>query len=37
MKLNSISRIYRHVEDLAKAAETYETIGFRRGKESRIG
>jgi catechol 2,3-dioxygenase-like lactoylglutathione lyase family enzyme len=33
MKVNSISGITCHVEDLAKAAEFYETIGFRRGKE----
>jgi catechol 2,3-dioxygenase-like lactoylglutathione lyase family enzyme len=33
MKVNSISGINCHVEDLAKAAEFYETIGFRRGKE----
>jgi catechol 2,3-dioxygenase-like lactoylglutathione lyase family enzyme len=33
MKVNSISRITCHVEDLARAAEFYETIGFRRGKE----
>jgi predicted lactoylglutathione lyase len=33
MKVNSISGITCHVEDLAKAAEFHETIGFRRGKE----
>jgi catechol 2,3-dioxygenase-like lactoylglutathione lyase family enzyme len=33
MKVNSISGITCQVEDLAKAAEFYETIGFRRGKE----
>jgi predicted enzyme related to lactoylglutathione lyase len=33
MKVNSISGVTCHVEDLAKAAEFYETIGFRRGKE----
>jgi catechol 2,3-dioxygenase-like lactoylglutathione lyase family enzyme len=33
MKVNSISGITCHVEDLAWAAEFYETIGFRRGKE----
>jgi catechol 2,3-dioxygenase-like lactoylglutathione lyase family enzyme len=33
MKVNSISGITCHVEDLARAAEFYETIGFRRGKE----
>jgi catechol 2,3-dioxygenase-like lactoylglutathione lyase family enzyme len=33
MKVNSISGITCHVDDLAKAAEFYETIGFRRGKE----
>jgi catechol 2,3-dioxygenase-like lactoylglutathione lyase family enzyme len=33
MKVNSISGITCHVEDLAKTAEFYETIGFRRGKE----
>jgi predicted enzyme related to lactoylglutathione lyase len=32
-KVNSISGITCHVEDLARAAEFYETIGFRRGKE----
>jgi predicted enzyme related to lactoylglutathione lyase len=33
MKVNSISGITCHVEDVAKAAEFYEMIGFRRGKE----
>lgn len=33
MKVNSISGITCQVEDLASAAEFYETIGFRRGKE----
>jgi catechol 2,3-dioxygenase-like lactoylglutathione lyase family enzyme len=33
MKVNSISGITCHVEDLSRAAEFYETIGFRRGKE----
>jgi catechol 2,3-dioxygenase-like lactoylglutathione lyase family enzyme len=33
MKVNSVSGITCHVEDLARAAEFYETIGFRRGKE----
>jgi catechol 2,3-dioxygenase-like lactoylglutathione lyase family enzyme len=33
MKVNSISGITCHVEDLARAAEFYETIGFRRGKD----
>jgi catechol 2,3-dioxygenase-like lactoylglutathione lyase family enzyme len=33
MKVNSISGITCYVEDLASAAEFYETIGFRRGKE----
>jgi catechol 2,3-dioxygenase-like lactoylglutathione lyase family enzyme len=33
MKVNSISGITCHVEHLARAAEFYETIGFRRGKE----
>ena len=33
MKVNSISGITCHVEDLDRAAEFYETIGFRRGKE----
>jgi catechol 2,3-dioxygenase-like lactoylglutathione lyase family enzyme len=33
MKVNSISGITCHVEDLARAAEFYESIGFRRGKE----
>jgi catechol 2,3-dioxygenase-like lactoylglutathione lyase family enzyme len=34
MKVNSIAGITCHVQDLARAAEFYETIGFRRGKES---
>jgi hypothetical protein len=33
MKVNSVSGITCHVENLAKAAEFYETIGFRRGKD----
>jgi len=33
MKVNSISGVTYHVGDLAKAAEFYETIGFRKGKE----
>jgi catechol 2,3-dioxygenase-like lactoylglutathione lyase family enzyme len=33
MKVDSISGLTCHVEDLARAAEFYETIGFRRGKE----
>jgi catechol 2,3-dioxygenase-like lactoylglutathione lyase family enzyme len=31
--VNSISGITCQVEDVARAAEFYETIGFRRGKE----
>jgi hypothetical protein len=33
MNVNSISGITCQVKDLARAAEFYETIGFRRGKE----
>ena len=33
MKVNSISGITCHVEDLSRTAEFYEAIGFRRGKE----
>jgi catechol 2,3-dioxygenase-like lactoylglutathione lyase family enzyme len=33
MKVSSISGITCHVEDLARSAEFYEAIGFRRGKE----
>jgi catechol 2,3-dioxygenase-like lactoylglutathione lyase family enzyme len=33
MKVNSISGLTCYVEDLARAAEFYESIGFRRGKE----
>jgi catechol 2,3-dioxygenase-like lactoylglutathione lyase family enzyme len=33
MKLHSITRITRYVEDLSKTAEFYDAIGFRRGKE----
>lgn len=33
MKVNSIAGITCHVKDLTRAAEFYETIGFRRGKE----
>jgi len=33
MKVNSISGITCYVEDLARATEFYEAIGFRRGKE----
>ena len=35
MKPNSISGITCYVEDLAKTAEFYEVLGFRRGKEER--
>jgi predicted lactoylglutathione lyase len=33
MKPNSISGITCYVQDLAKTAEFYETLGFQRGKE----
>jgi catechol 2,3-dioxygenase-like lactoylglutathione lyase family enzyme len=33
MKVNSISGITCYVDDLARTAEFYEAIGFRRGKE----
>jgi catechol 2,3-dioxygenase-like lactoylglutathione lyase family enzyme len=33
MKVNSISGVTCYVKDLARTAEFYETIGFRRGKE----
>jgi catechol 2,3-dioxygenase-like lactoylglutathione lyase family enzyme len=33
MKVNSIAGVTCHVEDLSRAAEFYESIGFRRGKE----
>jgi catechol 2,3-dioxygenase-like lactoylglutathione lyase family enzyme len=33
MKVDSISGITCYVEDLARTAEFYEAIGFRRGKE----
>jgi catechol 2,3-dioxygenase-like lactoylglutathione lyase family enzyme len=33
MKVNSVSGITCYVKDLAKTAEFYEAIGFRRGKE----
>jgi catechol 2,3-dioxygenase-like lactoylglutathione lyase family enzyme len=33
MKVNSISGITCHVEDLSRTAEFYEALGFRRGKE----
>ena len=33
MSVNSISGFTCDVEDLGRAAEFYETIGFRRGKE----
>ena len=33
MKVNSISGLSCYVKDLARTAEFYETIGFRRGKE----
>ena len=33
MKVNSISGFTCYVKSLAKTAEFYETIGFRRGKE----
>lgn len=32
MKVNSISGLTCYVKDLARTAEFYETIGFRRGK-----
>jgi catechol 2,3-dioxygenase-like lactoylglutathione lyase family enzyme len=32
MKVNSISGITCYVEDLARTAEFYEALGFRRGK-----
>jgi len=33
MKVNSISGLTCYVKDLARTADFYETIGFRRGKE----
>jgi catechol 2,3-dioxygenase-like lactoylglutathione lyase family enzyme len=33
MKVNSISGISSHVQDLSRTTEFYEGIGFRRGKE----
>jgi catechol 2,3-dioxygenase-like lactoylglutathione lyase family enzyme len=33
MKVNSIAGITCYVEDLARASEFYEAIGFRRGKD----
>jgi catechol 2,3-dioxygenase-like lactoylglutathione lyase family enzyme len=33
MQVNSISGLTCYVKDLARTAEFYETIGFRRGKE----
>jgi predicted enzyme related to lactoylglutathione lyase len=33
MKVNSISGLTCSVQDLARTADFYETIGFRRGKE----
>ena len=33
MKLNSISGITCYVEDVARTADFYEALGFRRGKE----
>jgi catechol 2,3-dioxygenase-like lactoylglutathione lyase family enzyme len=33
MKVNSISGLTCYVRDLARTAQFYETIGFRRGKE----
>jgi catechol 2,3-dioxygenase-like lactoylglutathione lyase family enzyme len=33
MKVNSISGVTYHVEDLSRTAEFYEALGFRRGKE----
>jgi catechol 2,3-dioxygenase-like lactoylglutathione lyase family enzyme len=33
MKVNSISGLTCYVNDLAKTAEFYEAVGFRRGKE----
>ena len=33
MKVSSISGLTCYVKDLARTAEFYETIGFRRGKE----
>ena len=33
MKVNSISGITCYVKDLAKTAEFYEALGFRKGKE----
>jgi catechol 2,3-dioxygenase-like lactoylglutathione lyase family enzyme len=33
MKVNSIAGLTCYVKDLSRAAEFYESIGFRRGKE----
>lgn len=33
MKLSSISGLHCHVQDLARTADFYEAIGFRRGKQ----
>lgn len=33
MKVNSIAGVTCYVKDLARTADFYETIGFRRGKE----
>ena len=33
IKVNSISGVTYHVEDLARTGEFYEALGFRRGKE----
>ena len=33
MKVNSISGLTCYVKDLARTADFYERIGFRRGKE----
>lgn len=36
MKPNSISGLTCYVEDLARTAEVYETLGFRRARRSPI-
>jgi catechol 2,3-dioxygenase-like lactoylglutathione lyase family enzyme len=33
IKVNSVSGVTYHVEDLARTGEFYEALGFRRGKE----
>ena len=33
MKINSVSGITYHVRDLARSAEFYESLGFRKGAE----